>query len=208
MSNQAKEMSLHRIIAEIKAAEAKLSTLNMNAFVFTVPVDSAEDTVEGKRQSQANFDKIAALLTNLATLKAARNLKNATTEVTIAGVKMTIDAALARKSANVYQLQFLNTLRAQMNAGKTRVDQVQAQIEAKIAQQVTAASTGTKKATEEEIKVFRGMAERNTKLEVVAFDGLKGKIDTMAAELEQFATEVDYVLSEANATTKVEVTLA
>lgn len=204
----AQSMSLHRVIAEIKSAEAKLAVLSSTPFVFTIPVDATDDTIEGKRQSQSNFDKVAALLSNLATLKAARNLKNATTKVTIAGVGMTIDEALAKKSANVYQLQFLNALRSQMNAGKLRVEQVQAQIEAKIAQQVTAASTGTKKATEEEIKVFRGMAERNTKVEVVTFDGLKGKIDEMANSLEQFATEVDYVLSEANATTKVEVTLA
>lgn len=203
-------MSLHRVIAEIKAAEGKLQVYAVQAtpFVFTVPTDSTADIEEGKRLSQSNFDKVEALLSNLATLKAARNLKNATTEVTIAGVKMTIDEALAKKAANVHRLNFLNTLRAQMNAGKAKVDQVQAQIEARIGQQVTAASAGTKKATDDEIKVFRSMAERNTKLEVVTFDGLKAKIDKIAADLEAFATEVDYTLSEANATTKVEVELA
>lgn len=201
-------MSLHRIIAEIKAAEAKLQQLGSSSFVFTVPVDNEADTAEGKKLSQSNFDKIAGLLTNLAVLKAARNRLNAVTKVTIAGNEMTIDEALAKKSANVYELNFLNALRSQMVGGKQRVDAVQAQIEAKIGQQVTAASAGTKKATDEEIKVFRAMAERNTKIEVVTFDGLKGKIDEMAKSLEQFATEVDYVLSEANATTKVDVDLA
>lgn len=201
-------MSLHRIIAEIKAAEAKLQMLGSTPYVFNVPVDATDETAEGKKLSQSNFDKIASLLKNLATLKAARNLKNATTQVTIAGVSMTIDEALAKKAANVYELNFVNTLRAQMTAGKQRVDQVQAQIEAKIAQQVATASTGTKKASEDEIKVFRGMAERNTKIDVVTFAGLKDKIESMAKGLEQFATEVDYVLSEANATTKVDVELA
>lgn len=202
------EMSLHRIIAEIKATEQKLQAIQQGNYVFTVPVDSVTDTDEAKKLSQSNFDTVAALLTKLAVLKAARNKANASTQVTIAGVEMTIDEALAKKAANVYQHTFLNTLRAQMNAGKARVDQVQAQIEQKIAQQVTAASTGTKKATEEEIRVFRQLAERNTRIGVVTFDGLKDKIDQMAKELEQFATEVDYVLSEANATTKVEVSLS
>src|SRR5437763_1568067 len=171
------EMSLHRIIAEIKATEQKLQQLQSVSYLFTIPVDSVSETAEAKILSQSAFDKVAAQLTNLATLKAARNKANATTLVKIAGVDMTIDQALAKKAANVYQHSFLNTLRAQMNAGKVRVDQVQAQIEQKIAQQVTAASTGTKKATEEEIRVFRQLAERNTRLAVVNFDGLKEKID-------------------------------
>lgn len=203
-------MSLHRVIAEIKAAEAKLQhhVISGTNFVFTIPTDAAADIEEGKRLSQSNFDKIESLLSNLAVLKAARNLKNATTDVTVAGVTMTIDMALAKKAANIHRLNFLNVLRSQMNAGKVKVDQVQAQIEMKIGQQVATASAGTKKASEEEIKVFRSMAERNTKLEVVTFEAMKAKIDEMAAALEAFATEVDYVLSEANATTKVDVTLA
>jgi len=201
------EMSLHRIIAEIKATEQKLSQITNGSFVFTVPADSDADTLEAKRLSQANFDGIQALLKKLAVLKAERNKANATTKVKIGGTEMTIDEALARKAANVYRLTFLNTLRAQMNNGKARVDQVQTQIEAKIAQQVAAASGGTKKASDDEIKVFRQLAERNTKIAVVTFDGLKDQIDAIAKELEQFATEVDYVLSEANAMTKVDVTL-
>lgn len=200
-------MSLHRIIAEIKAAEEKLQAIPRSVFVFTVPVDDQVNIDEGKRQSQSAYDSVAALLSNLATLKAARNKVNAVTEITIAGKKMTIDQALAKKSANVFQLSFLNTLRTQMNAGKAQVDQIQAAIENKIAQQVAAASTGTKKASEDEIAVFRRLAERNTKKEVVVFDGLKANVDKMAADLEQFNIEVDYVLSEANATTKVDVEL-
>jgi hypothetical protein len=202
------EMSLHRVIAEIKATEQKLNAITNGTFVFTVPVDSVADTNEAKRLSQSNFDGIQALLRKLAVLKAERNKANATTKVKIAGIEMTIDEALARKAANVYRTTFLNTLRAQMTNGKNRVDQVQAQIEAKIAQQVAAASGGTKKASEDEINVFRTLAERNTKIAAVTFDGMKEQIDKIAAELEQFATEVDYVLSEANATTKVEVNLS
>lgn len=202
------QMSIHRVIAEIKATEQKLQTLNANPFVFTVPVDAVADTAEGKRLSQANYDSVAALLTKLAVLKAARNLANATTKVTIAGVEMTVDEALAKKSANVYELTFLNTLRAQMTAGKQRVDQVQAQIETKIGQQVSAASSGTKKATDDEIAVFRSMAERNTKIALVHFDGLTAQIEQRAKALEQFTTEVDYILSESNAVTKVEVVLS
>lgn len=202
------EMSLHRIIAEIKSAEQKLHGLSNAGFVYTAPADNDTEITEAVKLSQSGFDKYDNLLSNLATLKAARNRANATTIVKIAGREMTIDEALAQKAANVFRLSLLNTLRSQMTNGKARVDAVQAQIEQRISQQVAAASTGSKKATDQEVEVFRTLAERNTKLKLVTFPGLPGKIEDIATYLEQFATEVDYVLSEANATTKVEVTLA
>jgi hypothetical protein len=205
--NQPIEMSLHRIIAEIKAAEAALSSIHGTVYVYTAPVDNATETAEGKRLSQIAFDKTVSQLNKLAKLKAARNLANATTKVKIAGVEMTIDEALALKAANSYKTSLVNVLRQQMVNGQTRVQSVQSAIEQKIATQVQAASSGTKKATDEEIKVFRQLAERNTKLDIAVVDGLKERIEQMTAELEAFNTEVDYALSEVNATTKVQVAL-
>lgn len=202
------EMSLHRIIAEIKSAEQKLAVVSSGDFVFMAPADNTQEIEEATKMSQSAFDKYNNLLSNLATLKAARNRANATTAVTIAGRKMTIDEALAQKAANAYRLLFLNTMRSQMTNGKTRVEAVQAQIETRIAQQVAAASQGTKKASDAEVEVFRSLAERNTKQKLVTFPGLTAKVEEIATFLEQFATEVDYVLSEANAMTKVEVVLA
>lgn len=201
-------MSLHRVIAEIKAAEQKLSQLSQNSYVCTALAGVPTEVAEAKTLSQSAYDSVASTLKNLTLLKTARNKANAETKVTVAGVEMTIDQALALKAANVYKTAFVATLRGQMNSGKARVDQVQAGIEQRISQQVQAASSGTKKATDEEIAVFRQLAERNTKIELVTFDGMKDAIERMAKELSDFATEVDYVLSEANATTKVQVVLA
>lgn len=200
-------MSLHRIIAEIKAIEARLAAIHTVSYAFTVPTDALPETAEAKVLSQSNFDKVASALANLATLKAARNKANAVTVIKIGGKDLTIDEALAKKSALAYQQQFVAVLQQQLNAAKVRADATQAQIEQKIATQVTAASAGTKKATDEEITVFRKMAERNTKLDIVHFEGLKTQIDVLKLDIETFTTEVDYVLSEANATTKVNVEL-
>jgi hypothetical protein len=200
-------MSLHRVIAEIKAIEARLSALQSTAYAFTVPVDSTTETADGKTLSQSNFDKVVSALANLASLKAARNKANASTPVRIGGKDLTIDEALAKKAALAFQNVFVMTLQSQLSTAKARVDQTQAQIEQKIATQVAAASTGTKKATDEEIAVFRKLAERNTKIDIVIFDGLKEKIEALKKDIEVFTTEVDYILSEANATTKVDVVL-
>ena len=62
-------------------------------------------------------------------------------------------------------------------------------------------------ATQEEVDVIRMAAERNTKLTIIAADGLKDRVDVLKKEVEDFNLEVDFVLSEINAVTKVDVNL-
>lgn len=203
-------MSLHRVIAEIKSLEEKLSRLSGQAFVAVVVGDDAiavEKTAVAKKASQSQFDSTVSQMTNLAALKSARNKANSVIPVTIGGVEMTIDEALARKAALPFKVTLANTLQAQFNAAQRLVDSNTAQIEAKVAQQLATMFTSTRKATEDEITVIRTAAERNAKAVMVFADGLKERVDVLKKEIEDFTTEVDFVLSEANALNKVEVEL-
>lgn len=205
-------MSLHRIIAEIKNLEAKLSVIGATTFVSAlVDGNSPEQTAvisKAERDSQAEFDKVVSAFTNLATLKAARNKANSTTEVTIDGKKMTIDEALSIKASIPHREVLIGNLTAQFTRAQARVDQVAAQIDLKVNAQITAMTSGsTKKVETEAIEVIRRGVEKDQKLKIVAANGLKDKIEAMKAENERFNVEVDYILSEANATTIVEVSL-
>lgn len=200
-------MSLHRIIAEIKAIEAKLSSIQSNIFVQAV---ITEDTVQigaFKTASQSVYDKIVSQMANLAALKAARNKANSTTTVVINGDIMTIDEALSKKASAPYQLTLINTLQNQFVQAQRQIEVNIQQIEQKINQQMTAMFSGTKKATEDEIKMIRQAAERNQKAVILHADGLKERLEAMKKDFEGFNLEVDFILSEVNATTKVDVKL-
>lgn len=200
-------MSLHRIIAEIKTIEAKLNTTPSLQFVAIQMGDDTDKAAEFKKNSRSQFDKTRSLYQNLAALKAARNAANSVTQVNIAGVPMTIDQALAAKASLPYKQTLINTLTAQFTQAQRQVDATAAQIEQKINQQIATMFTGTRKATDEEVAVIRSAAERNQKATLLFADGLKDNLEALKKEVEEFTLEVDFVLSEANATTKVDVTL-
>jgi hypothetical protein len=200
-------MSLHRIIAEIKMLEAKLSLIGSTVFVGYQVGDETDKTIEFKTNARSSYDKLVSNYKNLATLKAARNKANSETKVTIAGNVMTIDEALSAKATLPYKQSLIATLTAQFTQAQRQVDASVTQIEAKIAQQIATMFTGTRKATDEEIAVIRAAAERNQKGMAVIANGLKENLEALKAEVEAFTLEVDFVLSEANATTKVDVTL-
>lgn len=196
------EMSLHRVIAEIKSQEAKLAAINSTSFVATA-ASGADGIDTYKKQSQAAIDKISSAMKNLAALKAARNKANTSVVVKIAGKELTIDEALSQKAALPYKQQLVNVLQSQYNQAEQLVKNADAQIEQKVNQNIAQMFSGTKKATEDEIALIRNTVSKANKQEIVATDGLKTLIDNLKKEIEEFTTEVDFVLSEANATNKV-----
>lgn len=201
------KMSLHRVIAEIKAIEASLSQIQAGAFVYQSVGSDTSEHAAIKSKSQGVFDKFSSAIANLATLKAARNKANSTVAVTIAGKSMTIDEALALKASLPHKRELIRVLQAQFNKGQQAVDQANAQVEARITQQLNTMFTGTRKATEEEVKVIRASVESVQKAGLVHADGLKDRIEALVDEVNAFVTEVDYTLSEANATNTVTVQL-
>ncbi len=206
MTNQTK-MSLHRVIAEIKAIESKLSTITQGAFIFQSTGSDTTDHVAIRSRSQSEYDKFASAIANLASLKAARNKANSTVEVKIAGKAMTIDEALALKAALPHKRELIRVLQAQFTTGQRNVDAANTQMEARISQQLATMFTGTRKASPEEVAVIRGSTESVQKAMLVHAESLKANIEALTNEVAAFTTEVDYTLSEANATNTVDVTM-
>lgn len=201
------KMSLHRVIAEIKNIESKLTGIQSGAFVFTATGDDQAEYAAIRAKSQSQFDSFQSMIANLATLKSARNAANAKVQVTIAGKVQTIDEALAAKSALVHKKELIRVLQAQMVNGQRAVDAAKVAIDTRVQQQIASLFGGTKKATEDEITLLRNTAERASKVTMVFADGLKENVERLTKEVDGFVTEVDYILSEANALNTVEVTL-
>ena len=199
------QMSLHRIIAEIKAIETKLTMLPNVAFVYQALNADEATHAEHVTKSQSSYDSTVAAITNLATLKSARNKANSLTTVTIGGKQMTIDEALAQKAALVHKQTLIRSLQTQFTNGQRALDASQQQIEARVAQQLASMFTGTRKASDEEVKVIRSSVEGAQKIKLLHAENLKANLEALTKEVADFQTEVDYVLSEANALTVVEV---
>lgn len=200
------KMSLHRVIAEIKAAEEQVGILQSSNFAGFLQGKEDEYTDAFKKQAQGAFDKILALSRNIVTLKTARNKANAEVVLTINTKEYTIDKALARKATLHIEEQLISNTKAQYEHARKHVEACNTKLEQTIQQQLTTIFTG-KQATPEEIKIVRDAAEEKQKMQTLTFDGFDSKIKALEEDISKFKLEIDYSLSEANATNFVEVDL-
>lgn len=200
-------ISLHRVIAEIKSLEEKL-----NLSVPVVAACSSKDQMVGnltkekfEAQSQGAIDEFTANLSRLRKLKAARNLANSTTVVKIAGSEMTIDEAIIYKVTSEKLRTFVQFVKSQMVAAANQVAIASAEVEKKIEAQAIAIGGSTKKIDQNELDTIRRMFQKSTGKEIAIGSNVEDFIAKATKSLDEFAVEVDYVLSEANAKTLVDV---
>ena len=200
------QVSLHRVIAEIKNLEVKLVQPQQVVAVASKKdglVNMTNEQFEAK--SQGAVDQFVANVDRLQKLKVARNLANATNMVSISGQTMTLDAAIARKATAQYTRNFVDMIKQQINHATVQVTQASNEVERKIEAQVQAIGGSTKKVSDEELKAIRAMIEKSTGKEIVMGKNVKAFIESASEELDKFLLEVDFALSEANASIKVEV---
>lgn len=200
-------ISLHRVIAEIKSLEEKL-----NLSVPVVAACSSKDQMVGnltkekfEAQSQGAIDEFTANLSRLRKLKAARNLANSITIVKIAGSEMTIDEAIIYKVTSEKLRTFVQFVKSQMVAAANQVAIASAEVEKKIEAQAIAIGGSTKKIDQNELDTIRRMFQKSTGKEIAIGSNVEDFIAKATKSLDEFAVEVDYVLSEANAKTLVDV---
>lgn len=199
------EMSLHRVIAEIKNIEQKLQQP-----VQLVATASKKDGMVGNltkeqfaKESQSALDSYVANVEKLRKLKAARNRANSTWCVIVGNDSMTIDEAIIRKATVGYLQMLVNNCKNQYNAALQQVQAASNEVEKKIDAQVTAISGSTKKVSDEELTAIRKMLERSTGREIAIGSNVEAFIKECSQQIENFLVEVDFALSEANATCKV-----
>lgn len=201
-------ISLHRVIAEIKNLEQKLMVNGQQV----VGVATKKDGMVGhtpkekfEQNSQGCIDSFVDNLERLRNLKVARNIANATTKVCVSGQEMTIDEAIVRKATASYLQQFIQGIKQQYVGAVNTVNAASQEVERKIEAQVIAIGGSSKKVSEEEMKTIRAMMERSTGKEIVVGKNVEAFLEKSMAEIEKFMVEVDFVLSEANAMTQVDV---
>lgn len=199
------KLSLHRVIAEIKHLEEKMKIAQA-----VVGLASKKDGIVGtvskevfQSESQGVVDQFVANLNRLRKLKSVRNIANATTKVVINGREMTIDEAIIHKVTAEYIRVFINSIKHQLNTAAVEVNKASLEVENKIEAQVAVIGGSTKKVSDEELKNIRALFERSTGKEIVIGKNVESFVKTASDELENFLVEVDYALSEINASTYV-----
>lgn len=210
------KMTICRALAELKRFDDRIHReITSNVFVsVTVGKNALQKpfigtgTVEQQSKNiQSSFDTVQSLITQRQKIKSAVVVSNAKTMVTLGGVTMTVAEAIEMKKSVAYKQTFLQYLTSQYNIATQQVTSQNAKLETAIdtmVSQVMGASDKGKVDTTSYEAI--AVPQRNAK-EAALLDpkGIAEQIKKLTEEIALVEMELDFVLSEKNATTTIEV---
>jgi hypothetical protein len=202
------QITVTRALAQIKSLEDRIARATSNPFVsFRVGEKSAggSPVAEVEATLKANMQSVKAMIAQRDKLKAAVIRSNAVVAVTIGGEVMTVAEAIERKGSIRFEQSLLANLKSQAGQARLQVERKNQEMQTRLDTLLQTAVGKDRKITDEDM----GAIGNPFKLANEAFLIDPLKVDEEIAQLEKkidaFVTEVDYALSEKNATTQIEV---
>ena len=208
-------MSITRALTRAKTIEKQLTRLVESQYVVTLmkrEVDDESDVYQDNlKMTKSNFDQFNDLFAELNNIKAAVRKSNEVTKVVIGGEELSVADALVYKNTIVYRNNFLDRITRENRNAESRVEQSKISADTKFAsvrENLIKNSQG-QDVSEDYLKTVLTEEERRLKKAIVEVkvSGIKDVNEYIEAErkrIDTFIEEVDYVLSESNATTIIE----
>ena len=201
------EMSINRALSELKLLNKKITDKTGR---LQVAVGIQQKTVIVKvdfiNTVKANVQQLRDLITNRNNIKSAIVLSNAKTKVTIGDKTMTVAEAIERKTSIELEKSLNKKMREDYYGLKSQIEQHNNNAKAQADKQAEAAlgaATEGDKGTQYKA-IFDAYYDAN-KADVLAPNDIEVQIEKDQDLIDEFESEVDFILSESN--TKTSITL-
>lgn len=202
------QITVTRALAQVKSLNDRIARTTAQAFISNTTGGkhpSGKPAQEISEILKANLQSVQDLIKQRKALKGAIIRSNAVAMVEIAGVKQTVAEAIERKSSIALEQTLLATLRQQQAQQIALVERTNVSVQQRLDDLIRTAVGKDRKVDEAELKAITGPFEAQNKAEVLDPSDVTKVIDALAAEIDAFRLEVDFALSEVNATTKIDV---
>lgn len=202
-------MSIHRALGELKAYDDRI--IRSTDLNFVIANKKSNDKIAGKtidevkQKIKGGFASYYTLTENQRRIKAAVVLSNAKTRVKIGGIEYTVAEAIERKAKIHHDEDFLLKLKGQFNLEVRKMEAKNEELPDKLESYLQSILGEKDKRTVEDIAAHTKAFEDRNKYELIDPCDVAKQIEKLEETISNFKTEVDYVLSESNATTFIEV---
>lgn len=207
-------MSKTRALATVKSLEAKIRKLaesvryqylTQGTEARKVVVGSATSESELVAQTKKDFESLMDMMNTRDSIKAALIQSNAETKVVIGAKTMTVAEAIEAKRSIELRCQALANMRKQFANMSNQFTRAQADYDKRAEDIQDGLSGRDKKVSEEELKMRIALLEGERKPGLLDPLDLASLIRNMDEEIQDFLTNVDFALSESNASTFIEI---
>ena len=201
-------LTITRALVELKTLNSRINKIaDYTTFIMykTKSKNSHYAEDDFKQTAISEFQSFNDLVARRDKIKNAIMLSNMTTMVEIAGKKMTVAQAIEFKTTIGYKTILLETMIKQRQQVTIETEAHKQRVQAKIDDNVRIICGKDSKPDANVIQTVSDGIAKGDPIEVFDPLNLDAVIKTMEKEIEDFSANVDYVLSEANALTKIEV---
>lgn len=204
------QMSITRALAELKLLDKKIEkATRQGLFVSTAvgkkPVKGYKTNEEFEQTATSQYQSVLALIKRRQVIKSAIVQSNATTVVEIAGVKMTVAEAIERKTSITYEQELLRKVSLDFYQANDRAETENERVKHRLDQLLEANFGKDAKAKDTEVEAIAKPFLEQNETKVIDPIGARKEIEKLQESIDNFLTEVDFVLSESNTITKIEI---
>jgi len=201
------KITITRALNELKLLDKKIMDVTGNSTFVTHRksnnlhiVATNENEVLFDQRVKSNLQSYTDLLARYIKLKNAINESNVKTLVTINGLESTVSEAISRKTSIMYDKELLSTLRVQLNREKISIESENNRVQMKYE-----AFISEGKQTTNNDKSMISDYVKNNQMKLVDPLKLQDFIIELANKIDEFESTVDFVLSESNSVTFIEI---
>lgn len=206
------EITVSRALVRLKTLDSQIRSEieDMMNLVLAKPgkraITGYASEEEFAKEAIRTYDKLNGLIAERKKVKAAVVASNAQTTVTVAGKRYTVAEAIERKNSLEYDKLLLARLKEQYRTAVVNVERANNDLETnkvdRYIESVYGKDAGTRDRSGEIQKARQDYLDQNSWVMLDPLN-LAQKIEALEEDIHTFEAEVDVVLSESNATTRI-----
>jgi hypothetical protein len=202
------KQSITRSLVELKTIDSRITKIIDGGLFMTYKTkykNTRYTEEDFKKSATADYHSLTDLIKRRDQIKNAIVLSNASTMVEIAGIKMTVSQAIEFKNTIAYKSALLATLKHQRQMVIIEVDAHRQKVQTKIDDNIRIICGKDAKPDAATLKMITDSITAGDPIEVYDPFNLDKVIESLEREIEDFRANVDFVLSESNAITLINV---
>lgn len=197
------QMSISQALVELKLLKSRIKKCMDADFVAVKTKTKAIDVADFTKTSKATLQSYKDLLNRYNVIRSKVVVSNATTRVNIAGKEYTVAEAVERKRSIEMETEMLTELRTQFRKAQNDVEAHQRQQQERLDKLLLQELGKDSKTNVEVVDALSESFLKNNKAELIDPLGLQEVINAMDKSIQDFETNVDWVLSESNGRTVI-----
>jgi hypothetical protein len=201
-----RELTIARALNEVKMLTKRIQkTAEVRSFVKSQKGEAGNQEPVGAVDFEAHVQSLQKLIENRAQIKNAISLANAQVLINVGQYRLTISAALAMKEGIEAQKLALNHVKKDYQNVKGQVNLMNDEADNKLANILEQNFSKDKRADANDYDAIAVPFNKANLTQVVDEEILLKNMEAYEAMIEEFESEVDFALSEANAQVKIKI---